>query len=173
MVADYEIRRVGASKKESVALALYKDLRTADIREMGMAGVAPYHGVRSSLIDSDEVWEAYEKKDKGVIAVWGIRRVMPEEVSALPDDEAKRLTGGRLIWCLGTERISRHKIAFAMESKRILNDWAKEYGLLWNYVANFNVDAMEWLMWCGAEFSELEPWRGHRYRFLRFEIRSE
>lgn len=117
---------------------------------------------------AEKKYEIHRVKDEdrfrvGMELTHGLRKV---------DGREMELAGGRLVWCLGTPLIKAHKLAFAMESKRILSRWARKYGVLWNYVASFNQDALAWLEWCGAEFFELPAWKGRKERFVRFEIRG-
>lgn len=183
----YVIHRVKEEERYAVGKELAQGLRKVDGREMELAGVEPVKGCVDSLVMSPDVWAAREKKDGRLIAVWGIREVVPEDMpmgeqavkrtKEIPDgwiaEQISELARGRLVWCLGTNRIAAHRLAFAMESKRILMKWARKYGVLWNYVATFNRDALSWLAWCGAEFYEIPAWQGHKERFVRFEIRAE
>ena len=140
----YEIHRVKDEDRFRVGMELTHGLRKVDGREMELAGVEPPLGCMESVMRTPDVWAAREQKGGGLIAVWGIKEVTLEA----------------------------HKLAFAMESKRILSRWARKYGVLWNYVASFNQDALAWLEWCGAEFFELPAWKGRKERFVRFEIRG-
>lgn len=181
----YEIHRVKDEDRFRVGMELTHGLRKVDGREMELAGVEPPLGCMESVMRTPDVWAAREKKGGGLIAVWGIKEVTLEEAMELVSvkglsygemfrgrDAIQELAGGRLVWCLGTQLIKAHKMAFAMESKRILSRWARKYGVLWNYVASFNQDALAWLEWCGAEFFELPAWKGRKERFVRFEIRG-
>lgn len=78
---------------------------------------------------------------------------------------------GRLIWCMATIHLPPYEREFARVSRKILQDWTKEYGLLWNAVAEFNEPAKRWLRWCGAEFGEPLEMGGEK--FIRFCIRRK
>jgi len=78
---------------------------------------------------------------------------------------------GRLIWCMATTHLPPYEREFARVSRKILQDWAKEYGLLWNAVAEFNEPAKRWLKWCGAEFGDTLEMGGEK--FIRFFIRRK
>lgn len=78
---------------------------------------------------------------------------------------------GRLIWCMATTHLPPYEREFARVSRKILQDWVKEYGLLWNAVAEFNEPAKRWLRWCGAEFGDTLEMGGEK--FIRFFIRRK
>lgn len=176
----YEIHRVKDEERYTVGKELYRGLRKVDASEMLLAGANPLYGCVQSVAGTPDVWQAREKKSGLLIAAWGIKRVELEDVRKLTGLTAggaeagtlDALTRGRLVWCLGTTRVASHHLAFAMESRRILMRWARKYGVLWNYVATFNRDALAWLAWCGAEFYELPAWKDRKERFVRFEIRA-
>lgn len=179
----YVIHRVKDEERYTLGKELARGLRKVDEKEMKLADVNPFLGCVQSVVWTPDVWAARERKKNALIAVWGVREVTAEEVGKLilgtnqaRDDvmmEIDALARGRLVWCLGTNRIAAHRLAFAMESRRILMKWARKYGVLWNYVATFNQDALAWLAWCGAKFYELPAWKGRKDRFVRFEIRAE
>ena len=93
--------------------------------------------------------------------------------------ETKRCTHRRVgktgnpreVWCLGTEKVKRHFLPFALESRVILKRWARKYRRLYNAVGAFNEDALKWLAWCGAEF--LEPFELEGEKFYPFEIKGD
>lgn len=80
-------------------------------------------------------------------------------------------TAGRLIWCLATEYLKPYEREFARVSRKILQEWAEEFGILWNAVGDFNEPAKRWLLWCGAEFGKPLTMGGET--FVRFYIRRK
>lgn len=158
MAKAYTIKRL-RTQEEKLAAAeeLYENLRYVDSREISAWTWDIEREVRESVFMSDEVWAAREKRGGALIAVWGKR-----EIQGKP---------GRLIWCLGTEKVKRHFLPFALESRVILKRWARKYGRLYNAVGAFNKDALKWLAWCGAEF--LQPFELEGEKFYPFEIKGE
>lgn len=110
----------------------------------------------NSIMWSREVWEAYDRRDGAVIAVWGIGKVPG--------------CRGQMIWCLGTYRIADNWIAFARESRKIVDGWTRRYGLLWNHVSVKNEYAVRWLKWCGAKFDSPMALGRHGEEFMKFRI---
>lgn len=110
--------------------------------------------IRESIEMSDECWIGVDRKNRYLIAAWGIRKV-----------KGRR---GRLIWCLRTYLMDRYWVSFASESRKILQRWAKDYGVLYNAVGAFNADSIRWLEWCGAKFDN--PVQIGMENFLPFRI---
>ncbi len=158
MAKAYSIKRLHTEEdKQAAAEELYENLRDADSREISAWTWDVAREVRESIFMSDEAWAAREKRSGALIAVWGKR-----EIQGKP---------GRLIWCLGTEKVKRHFLPFALESRVILKRWARKYRRLYNAVGGFNEDALKWLAWCGAEF--LEPFELEGEKFYPFEIKGD
>lgn len=154
----YSIKRLRIEEeKQAAAEELYGNLRDVDSREISAWTWDVAREVRESIFMSDEVWAAREKRSGALIAVWGKR-----EIQGKP---------GRLIWCLGTEKVKRHFLPFALESRVILKRWARKYRRLYNAVGAFNEDALKWLAWCGAKF--LEPFELEGEKFYPFEIKGD
>ncbi len=158
MAKAYSIKRLRTEEeKQAAAEELYENLRDVDSREISAWTWDVAREVRESIFMSDEAWAAREKRSGALIAVWGKR-----EIQGKP---------GRLIWCLGTEKVKRHFLPFALESRVILKRWARKYRRLYNAVGAFNEDALKWLAWCGAEF--LEPFELEGEKFYPFEIKGD
>ena len=158
MAKAYSIKRLRKEEeKQAAAEELYENLRDVDSREISAWTWDVAREVRESIFMSDEAWAAREKRSGALIAVWGKR-----EIQGKP---------GRLIWCLGTEKVKRHFLPFALESRVILKRWARKYRRLYNAVGAFNEDALKWLAWCGAEF--LEPFELEGEKFYPFEIKGD
>lgn len=158
MAKAYSIKRLRTEEeKQAAAEELYGNLRDVDSREISAWTWDVAREVRESIYMSDEAWAAREKRSGALIAVWGKR-----EIQGKP---------GRLIWCLGTEKVKRHFLPFALESRVILKRWARKYRRLYNAVGAFNEDALKWLAWCGAEF--LEPFELEGEKFYPFEIKGD
>ena len=158
-MANYEIKKITKQKtKEQLVWSLLGELRAADRREL-TAGICESGSIENEVYDSvflsEECFAAYDRT--GLVAIWGYR-----EVPGNP---------GRLIWCLGTNRVADHRYAFTVESKRILTRWANDYGVLYNAVGAFNKAAIAWLKFCGAVFHQEIVIGGER--FIPFTIEAE
>lgn len=77
---------------------------------------------------------------------------------------------GRVIWCLGTDDIDKHKKAFVMYSRNVLTWWRDQYGSLFNYVAAKNVKSIRWLKSMGAVFRSPRPINDNGDLFRLFTI---
>lgn len=173
MAKGYTIHKLETpGEKLMTAQELYNNLRLMDKRELADASMHRwkevfasidkdhppedpiYTEIRESIEMSDECWIGVDRRNRDLIAVWGIREV-----------EGRR---GRLIWCLGTYLMDKYWMSFASESRKIIKRWAGRYGVLYNAVGAFNKDSIRWLEWCGAKFDEQVP-IGIEY-FLPFRI---
>ena len=159
-MGNYEIKKITKQiKKEQLVWRLIKELRAIDRRELaasvGDDGYSVENEVYDSVFLSEECFAAYDRT--GLVAIWGYRGVLGNP--------------GRLIWCLGTERVAKNRYAFAVESKRILTDWARRFGVLYNAVGAFNKDAIRWLKYCGAVFHREITVGGEQ--FIPFTIEGE
>lgn len=155
MAKRYTIQKITQKKKKAALVKeLFRELRAVDRREL-QAGVKEMKALAASIENeihdsvflAEECFAAYEST--GLVATWGYRAVEGHE--------------GRLVWCLGTERVAKNRYAFAVESRRILNDWKERFGVLYNAVGAFNKDALHWLGFCGASFHEEITLGGERF----------
>lgn len=77
---------------------------------------------------------------------------------------------GRVIWCLGTDDIDRHKKDFVLCSRYVIEWWTAQYGRLFNYVSVDNDKAVRWLKRMGAVFGEPTPINEYWDLFCLFTI---
>ncbi len=153
----YTIRKLASDcDKREAAQELCDLLREVDRREIHAVSDNVLQEINESIDGSDECWAAYEKNGRGLIVVFGIPKI--------------NVSTGRLIWCLGTYRVSNYWMAFAGTSRKIITGWANRYGVLHNAVGVFNTDAIRWLEWCGATMRE--PIQVGQEQFYPFEIRG-
>lgn len=68
--------------------------------------------------------------------------------------EVPDTSGGAVIWQLGTDAVLRHKRAFMVESKKVIEDMLTRYTYLTNVVCMENKESVRWLKWLGAWFKE-------------------
>lgn len=176
MAKRYTIQKITQKKKKAALVKeLFRELRAVDRRELqagvkemkalavecaaldmsetkelsawAKRGASIENEIHDSVFLAEECFAAYE--GTGLVATWGYRAVEGYE--------------GRLVWCLGTERVAKNRYAFAVESKRILTDWKERFGVLYNAVGAFNKDALHWLGFCGASFHEEITIGGERF----------
>ena len=137
----YEIKCVESrEEKEKLARELLANLRQVDIEEMEGLGIDKSTGVNTSIFCTDKVYYGRRTDNGRLGVVWGIQFFK----------DGDRIIN--LIWCLGTDEIKHVRKTFMKESKKILMDWMDKYGQLMNTVGTFNLDAIAWLTWLGAEF---------------------
>lgn len=129
---------------DDIARELLKNLRKVDRREISAFTGDIAREIHESIDWSYELQYA-TAKDGQLIAVWGVQ---PKR------ERDKDECGSALIWCLGTDLVRTYAFSFAKESKRILQEWGRRYGVLFNMVGTFNKDAIHWLKWLGAYFDK-------------------
>lgn len=128
-----------------LARELTRKLRAVDQREI-LAFTPDIGREVSESIDWSYELQYATTKNGDLIAVWGVQ---PKKGQG-----QKEKSEYALIWCLGTDLVKKYAFSFARESKFILQEWAKKYGMLFNTVGKFNTDAIHWLKWIGADFLE-------------------
>lgn len=131
---------------------LERNLRQQDKDEMDASGIDDYY---------TEIMETVKRSQEcfKVVAVNGMAIAGFGIIPALD--------GGQ-IWFLGTNLLKKYRKSFIKISKKILSDWAKEYGRLFNFVSAANTDTIKWLTYLGAEMNKKIIYREHV--FIRFEI---
>lgn len=159
--ADYEIKKI--ENPQSLADLEWKwlevferNLRPADRRELIATHKNAYLAIVQSVTTSEEVYRVTGAKGEPLVLYGkGTEENMP----------------GRIIWCMATNDLKPYQREFARVSKKILQEWAAEHGILWNAVGDFNEAAKRWLIWCGAEFGQPLELGGEV--FVRFIIRGK
>lgn len=157
---DYEINRLSPTEWTDAEwdwlMEFEGSLRDADRRELNAACGDVWTAIDTSILHSEICYRV--TGDKGQPIVLYGRSIVEN-------------TPGRLIWCVATEMMKPYEREFARVSRRILRDWADEFGILWNAVGEFNEPAIRWLKWCGAEFGNPLEMGGET--FIRFYIRRK
>ncbi|CAK0756642.1 DUF2833 domain-containing protein [Gammaproteobacteria bacterium] len=133
-------------------------LRASDVEEVQAIGHTPEQGLRKSLGDSIIcITLEYCKRP---IAMCGIA----------PDT----IVGERaVIWLLGTDEIKRVPKIFFKMSLRVIRFFNSLYPYLYNFVYCRNVESMDWLTLCGAEFGDTIPYGDHGEYFKFFVLRRK
>jgi len=72
-------------------------------------------------------------------------------------------------WLLGTDDVLRIPVRFVKLSKKIVDEWVQERGVLSNYIHAKNTVSLKWLKWLGFEIVGSILNRGEV--FYRFERR--
>ena len=129
-------------------------LRQADRRELIAAAGDAWTAIDTSIVNSEACYRVSGDKGQPLVLYGRCK------VDGIP---------GRLIWCVATDELKPYEREFARVSRKILQEWAEEFGILWNAVGEFNEPAMRWLKWCGAEFGKPLDMGGEK--FIRFYIR--
>lgn len=72
---------------------------------------------------------------------------------------ADNLIGNKaVIWLLGTDELTKHRIRFARHSKRFVDMFLEMYPMLFNYVHDDNKESIVWLRRIGAKIGYPEPY---------------
>mgnify|MGYP003133692463 CR=1 FL=1 len=73
------------------------------------------------------------------------------------------------VWLMGSDDITRHKMAFLRQSRVCLGRLFEPFALLWNCVDKRNTQHIRWLKWLGFSFLREIPEYGEQSRpFLEF-----
>lgn len=131
-------------------------LRPLDRRELAAVHGNAYQAIVQSVTTSEKAYRVTGAKGEPLVLYGKCAH------ESLP---------GRMIWCVATEELEPYQREFARVSKKILQAWAAEHGILWNAVGDFNEPAKRWLEWCGAEFGKPLEMGGEK--FVRFYIRGK
>ncbi len=137
-------------KDERYIDELIRYIRKSDVEEYEQTGLEESFSdaVYLSVRNSEECYCLFDKKHR-VIAIYGVSEPV--------------VTGGRLIWALGTDLIDKNKRTFGRESKRAIARWKKKYNCLWNVVAVSNKTTVKWLAWLGVEFGRETEINGNMF----------
>jgi len=157
---DYEIKSLSTkthTEEEIQWLWRFHDtLREDDKRELIAAEGSTEKAIRTSIESSEDCFAVTGEHGEPLV-LYG--KCVIENIP------------GRMIWCMATTELKPYEREFARVSRRILQGWAEEYGILWNAVGDFNEPAKRWLRWCGAEFGNPLVLSGEL--FIRFYIRRK
>lgn len=143
--------------KRHAAAALYlaRHLREADREELAALGyVNAAEAVLESLRAPGLSYLVFS--DLVPLAAFGLTR-QGRESYGLP------------AWFLATDDVYKHKRWFLVNAGRILLEWAKEAGGVYNFVSVRNVEAVRWLKRLGAAF---EPTVINGRDFYLFRVRG-
>lgn len=112
------------------------NMRDADVLEVAAShGHTPLQALTTSIHESDMAFCAVV--DGTPICIFGF---------ACDEDEERAA-----VWLLGTDDILKHRRLFLRESRRIVGEWAKCFGQMFNWVDRENAVALRWLSWLGFE----------------------
>lgn len=133
-----------------------RNIRPNDKRELLAANTGVREEIEDSIYCADECWAVINAENE-YLAVFGRTKVVGY--------------AGNLIWCVGTNKLQRYWFPFVRESRKVLREWAHEYGVLYNAVGSFNTESMRWLSWLGASFGQTIEMGGEE--FVCFELYEE
>jgi hypothetical protein len=81
--------------------------------------------------------------------------------------------GSGSLWLLGTDELDNLATCFGRTSRKIIRQLLEVYPHLFNYVDARNQKTIDWLTWCGAEFSEAKPYGVEKRMFKRFDFKKK
>lgn len=158
----YEIKCIESrEEKQKLAEELLANLRQVDIDELEGLGIEKSVGVNTSIYCTEKVYYGRRTDNGKLGVVWGIQFFTDGDRDV------------NIIWCLGTDEIKHVRKTFMRESRKILMDWMEKYGELYNTVGTFNVDAIAWLTWLGAEFYNRRMINGKEYTDFVLRLKKE
>lgn len=122
--------------QEYVIKEIAENMRRIDAFELNAIGCADIEdGIRQSIAAS--VVTMFMTAEDKPICIFGISKEVYEQ--------------GRVIWCLGTDDVDKHKKSFVRHSAEILKWWGSQYGRMFNYVSADNKKSIAWLKRMGAK----------------------
>lgn len=76
-----------------------------------------------------------------------------------------------VIWLLGTDDLTKHRIRFARHSKKFVGMFLDMYPFIFNFVHDKNKESIDWLKRIGAKIGEPMPYGEEKenFRFFCFE----
>lgn len=153
----FKITKCGKCGKdeEEFIKEFVSDLRDADKKEMATFVDNPLLEITESINASIEAYKA-QTLDNKPLALFGVTAVSE--------------TKGFLIWCVGTNELSKYRKSFVKISKNVLKKWLTEYKLLFNFVSLENKNAVNWLKWLGAKFEK--PFKIKNKEYIFFTLRK-
>lgn len=128
-------------------MTLGRSLRSIDIMECTAMGAKDgIEGLLLSVMCSESWWIEYAMEGTIERPIWayGIGRDYHEGL-------------GYCIWLLGADVLDTqigYRKYFLRESKKVIQEWQRTKGPLWNCISKDNVKAIRWLRWLGATFIE-------------------
>lgn len=78
------------------------------------------------------------------------------------------LTGGGVIWMLGSNASTKYKRKFLIETPKVIDEMFKVCTYLYNYVHCKNTTTIRWLKWMGFTFEPAAPYGVEKEMFHRF-----
>ena len=149
---------VRPSEKED-ALAIAKNMREADVKEVWAAGhLTAEEAMLLSYRTSTLCWTV--EKDGEPIIMFGSSAVSP-------------LCQDAYIWLLATPEFEKIGFRVAKYSTEYINRILSIHNHVYNYVHCDNKVSVRWLKWCGAIFDEPAPYGYENDLFQRFYITKE
>lgn len=98
--------------------------------------------------------------DGKVVAVYGISSRSPITRVGSP-------------WMLTTNEVEKHRKLFLKHTKQQVNQWRREYTVMFNYVDARYTQAIRWLKWLGFTVYPAEPFGPYGAPFHRFHMVTE
>ncbi len=83
---------------------------------------------------------------------------------------ASLLSDTGIPWMIGTTELDKHQITFLKRCKPVVHKMNMCYKRLENYVAAYNIKAIQWLKWLRFEFDEPQPMGLFKKPFIKFHM---
>lgn len=131
------------------------NLRTQDRREIEAQGKDPKEEIISSMISSEECYEAFYGDEP--LALFGI---------------AENLDGTS-IWMLGTKDVSKHVKALVSCGMDYISEKLMDHKSLYNYISSKNKKALRFIKHAGAEIDKEPVVTENGTKFVKFTLRRK
>jgi hypothetical protein len=135
------------------------NMREADRREMyDFAMLSPFEAVYRSFESASMAWTGM---------------IDGEPVCMFGASKASLLSDTGLVWLFTTDAIEKHQMTFLRRCKSVVEAMQAVFPRLENFVACYNVKAIQWLKWLQFSFSEPEPMGHFKVSFIKFSMESK
>lgn len=130
---------------------LKDNLRAEDVQECQAAGLTPQQALLDAYVLSEL---CYSAKVKGKTeAMFGV-------------SSFNQPKGYGAVWYLGSDESFKHPIALVKGGRKYVEEWLKQFKILYNRVDARNLRHIEWLKCVGFKFTNSTTING--YEFLNF-----
>ena len=130
------------------------NMRETDRREMyDFAMLSPFEAVYRSFEGASLAWTG--TIDGVPVCMFGVSK-------------ASLLSDTGLVWLFTTDAIEKHHVTFLRRCKPVVEAMQAVFPRLENFVAAYNVKAIQWLSWLKFSFSAPQKMGHFRVPFIKF-----
>ena len=157
---------------------LYYDLNGIIVRRSTMQDVE-YLKDKLRQSDIDEVWSSHRHTpeqslrlslEKSILALTIEDKGKPVSMFGINPESV--LGNKAVIWFLSSDEIKNIKTRFVRNCRAFINIFLEYYPMLYNFCDKRNIDAMNWLEFCGARFGDTVKINDVDFSYFSFERKS-